>query len=254
MRGYPAIPYTCPRPLPERGCHLPAPRLRARSTPASKAVALSVGVQVPSYHSHVRSDVFHLLPGRGSLLDVGGGDGATAAEIKRRGLADRVGVMDAVPPADPAAVDFSYQGDIVSGALLDRAVAEQGLFDTIVTCDFLEHVADPWSLVDKLADCLKPGGLLVVAVPNIRNYHAVLPLVFKGRFDYVDAGILDRTHLRFFTRHSAAELIRRPMLDAVSFEAQRSGGRKNLLLDRMSLGLLGDFFTERFIMSARRRA
>lgn len=204
------------------------------------------------YYSHIRSDIFHLLPGKGTLLDVGGGNGATAAAIKRSKLADRAGVVDLVPPADPAAVDFSYQGDIVSGEPLRRAVAENGLFDTIISCDFLEHVADPWSLVDTMVACLQPGGTLVVTIPNVRNYRVVLPLLFRGRFDYVDAGILDRTHLRFFTARSAVRLIDHPDLALEVFETHRNGGRRDRLIDRATLGVFHDFLTAKFVMRARK--
>jgi hypothetical protein len=59
-----------------------------------------------------------------------------------------------------------------------------------------------------LARLLKPGGVLIASIPNVRHFRVVLPLLFRGRWDYAQFGLMDRTHLRFFTEHSARQLVR----------------------------------------------
>jgi SAM-dependent methyltransferase len=74
-----------------------------------------------------------------------------------------------------------------------------GKFDLVLCLDVLEHLVDPWAMVDRLVrQQLVPGGTIIVSVPNIRHFKVLLPLVFQGRWDYTDAGHLDRTHFALF--------------------------------------------------------
>ena len=81
-------------------------------------------------------------------------------------------------------------------------------FDVVVCADVLEHFAKPESLLERIREWLKPGGTLFVSLPNVANVTVRAGLLF-GRFQYADRGILDRTHLTFFTRRTAVELLER---------------------------------------------
>ena len=74
-------------------------------------------------------------------------------------------------------------------------------FDCVVCADVLEHIKEPWGVLSQLFGLLRPGGCIVVSIPNIRNL-GILAELAAGDWVYQDAGILDRTHLRFFTRRS----------------------------------------------------
>jgi SAM-dependent methyltransferase len=76
-----------------------------------------------------------------------------------------------------------------------------GPFDAIVYGDVLEHLSDPRAALVALDRTLAPGGIVIVSVPNVAHLWVRLSLL-AGRFDYADRGILDRTHLRFFTRRT----------------------------------------------------
>ena len=78
--------------------------------------------------------------------------------------------------------------------------------DCVIFADVLEHLVDPWAAVRQAREMLAPGGALVVSIPNVLH-HAVVKDLLRGRFDYRDAGVLDRTHLRFFTAATARELV-----------------------------------------------
>ena len=78
-------------------------------------------------------------------------------------------------------------------------------FDTIIFGDVLEHMADPWSQLKKAAGWLSESGQILASIPNSGNYNMILSLI-AGRWDYQDSGLLDRTHLRFFTLKSIREL------------------------------------------------
>jgi SAM-dependent methyltransferase len=79
-------------------------------------------------------------------------------------------------------------------------------FDVVVCADVLEHLPDPKSVLARARSWIVPGGRLFVSLPNVANVAVRLSLL-AGRFEYADRGILDRTHLRFFTRRSARRLV-----------------------------------------------
>ena len=79
-------------------------------------------------------------------------------------------------------------------------------FDAIVCADVLEHLPRPEALLEKIRGWLRPGGTLLVSLPNVANV-TVRAALLAGRFPYAERGILDRTHLRFYTRRTAKELL-----------------------------------------------
>lgn len=140
------------------------------------------------------------------VLDVGCGRGVLAEEIASRG--NRVVGIDNIPP------------DLVSPALeqyLEIDLFKDGLnpnhprlagrrFDKILLLDIIEHLPDPASILRACQSLLRPGGQLIVSVPNVANISVRLMLLI-GKFDYMERGILDRTHLRFFTRRTITEML-----------------------------------------------
>jgi 2-polyprenyl-3-methyl-5-hydroxy-6-metoxy-1,4-benzoquinol methylase len=146
------------------------------------------------------------------VLDVGCATGYLAAELAARGCTV-VGVeFDPVAAQQARAVcRHVVAGDLESEATradVARAVADAGGVDTVICADVLEHLRDPWAVLGWLRTLLDPGGRAVISVPNIAHW-TVRRELLRGRFDYTGFGLLDRTHLRFFTRASASELAHR---------------------------------------------
>lgn len=207
---------------------------------------------VSSYHDLVRREIFPLLPQRaGVVLDFGGGVGATSASLRESGRAERAVLFDqvadkSVPQIDAAeALDLN---DIESvGAALDR----HGPFDTVLCLDILEHLVDPWSVVERLHRAIKPGGTMIISLPNVNHLSVVAPLVLEGRFDYVDAGIRDRTHLRWFTPSGAVALA---TCSGMELEAKIAllGRRMEIWLNRVSLGVFERFFAKQYCLRVRK--
>jgi 2-polyprenyl-3-methyl-5-hydroxy-6-metoxy-1,4-benzoquinol methylase len=151
------------------------------------------------------------VPDGAHVLDVGCATGYLAAELSRRGC-----TVDGIE-FDPAAAQQAraHCRAVVTGDLeapSTHADVEQMLEnqrpDVIICADVLEHLRDPWAVLAWLRTLLAPGGRALISVPNIAHWTARRALL-RGRFDYTDHGLFDRTHLRFFTRASAAELARR---------------------------------------------
>ncbi|SFB94586.1 bifunctional glycosyltransferase/class I SAM-dependent methyltransferase [Butyrivibrio sp. YAB3001] len=104
--------------------------------------------------------------------------------------------------------------DIVQGDVETMDIPyQEGQFDYIICADVLEHLRDPQKTIERFMPYLKQNGHFIVSLPNIRNRTVIELLLIDGRFDYGDDGILDRTHLRFFTKDTAIEMLRRSGLE-----------------------------------------
>jgi 2-polyprenyl-3-methyl-5-hydroxy-6-metoxy-1,4-benzoquinol methylase len=139
------------------------------------------------------------------VLDLGCGDGLLAAELTKAGNTV-VGVDLAIQPGLPEAFECYFAADLDRG--LEPVMPElvrRGPFDVILVGDLLEHLRDPARVLRDCRRLLVPNGRVLISVPNIANLVVRLSLLF-GRFNYADKGILDRTHLRFYTLKTAREL------------------------------------------------
>ncbi|MBE0569819.1 MAG: glycosyltransferase [Deltaproteobacteria bacterium] len=181
----------------------------AENAPAvSASVAASIGADAPgrSYFRQERREVEAMIPrGASRVLDVGCGEGALGRALLDKGAREVVGIE-----ADPATAEAArkhltrvFRGDMES---LDLPF-EEGHFDCIVLADVLEHLRDPLSVLKKISRYLSDGGTLVASIPNVR-FRYVLQQLAEGRWEYRDSGILDRAHLRFFTRKEMELLLR----------------------------------------------
>lgn len=206
---------------------------------------------VDQYHKHVRSDVFDIVPQpAGRVLDLGGGVGATGAALKRARGATHVVVADLVTGDTADGVDVAVSGNLEDPAFLRTLLADHGPFDTILCLDVLEHLRDPWTTVAELRSGLAENGVIVASIPNINHHSLVLPLVFRGRYELQDAGLLDRTHLRWFTRASAIEMMTQSGLKLETVSGYL--GRKKGLINALTFGTLARFMIMQYLIRVRR--
>lgn len=112
---------------------------------------------------------------------------------------------------DPAAAaDARGRGlEVIEGSLEDAALRARipGRYDVVMAADVLEHLREPALVLAEMQRWLAPDGLAIVSVPNIANWTIRRQLFFRGDFEYQETGILDRTHLRFFTWHTLQALL-----------------------------------------------
>jgi SAM-dependent methyltransferase len=126
----------------------------------------------------------------------------------------------------------------------------EGTLDLILCLDVLEHLLNPWRVAQYLNSLLRPGGSLIVSIPNIRNRRVLLQLAIRGKWEYTESGILDRTHLRFFTRTSAIELVASAgcIVDRIEVTGGISRGRKGKLLKYLLPEWVKEFFARQYLI------
>ena len=139
------------------------------------------------------------------VVDFGCWTGDVAAVLKERGCTVTGIEIDPEAAAEAAKIcDKVIVGDL---NVLDMAEALEGeKYDVGLFGDIIEHLTDPRNALTGMREALAPGGYIVVSVPNVAHASVRLALL-KGQFDYEDTGILDSTHLRFYTRETVADLL-----------------------------------------------
>jgi 2-polyprenyl-3-methyl-5-hydroxy-6-metoxy-1,4-benzoquinol methylase len=163
-----------------------------------------------TYFDHDRAEVAALLPsGSRHVLEVGCGEGRFARWF--------VGAESywGVEPSEAAARVAAERGHrVLHGSWDDVAAAlPSRRFDLAVCNDVIEHMAEPEAFLNALLDKMQPGGCIVGSVPNVRYLPHLAELLWQRDWRYRDAGILDRTHLRFFTESSLRRFFARPDLE-----------------------------------------
>lgn len=176
-----------------------------------------------TYFHHARPEMLRFVPLDASrILEIGCGAGAFGSSLQaRRQRAARPRAQLIGLELDPAAAErarSTFDQVLVGDFYKIVPTLAQQRFDCIIGNDVIEHLVDPWLALTQLRQLLDPGGRLVLSLPNVRFWGVVKDLLWRGAWQYADAGILDRTHLRFFTRSSIDELLRRTKFIDVSIE------------------------------------
>jgi len=179
------------------------------------------GEKPKGYFHNARPEVAELVPpGALRILEVGCAAGETGRMLKQMNPAREV-------------VGLEFDGDAAKKAekLLDRVFCAdverfvipypEGYFDCIVYADVLEHLRDPAAVIARHKRFLAPDGVMVMSIPNIRHVSVVAQLM-EGRWTYQDEGILDRTHLRFFTLTEVREMLERCGMTVLLMQGKRA--------------------------------
>ncbi len=172
------------------------------------------------YQEEVNEGILRHVPaGRedARALDIGCGSGALSLEITGRGYS--VWGIESNPEAAAKAarrIDRVIPGDLQDRETVDRET-EDHTFDLLIFSDVLEHVYDPLTVLRSYLPKLNEGGLLLISVPNFTVWTNRLKVLF-GNFRYMDTGVRDRTHIRFFTYKSATEVVEAAGCDVVKVD------------------------------------
>jgi 2-polyprenyl-3-methyl-5-hydroxy-6-metoxy-1,4-benzoquinol methylase len=160
------------------------------------------------YFSNARKEILSLLPSQreenAHVLEIGCSSGHTLQWLKESGYCTRTIGVELYADVDVVQrkIDQFFKLDIEK-AMPD--VPAQSI-NLILCLDVLEHLVDPWAVIVRLTNLLSRDGAMVLSLPNVRNYRVLSNLALRGKFDYTNSGIMDKTHLRFFTKSGAIAL------------------------------------------------
>jgi SAM-dependent methyltransferase len=157
------------------------------------------------YFGHDRAEMRAFIPGRRRcVLEIGCGEGRFAASLE--GVSELWGIE---PDAAAVAIAATRMHRVHAGHYADVAGdLPDAYFDVVVCNDVMEHMADHEAFLHSVRRKIAPGGVIVGSVPNVRYFKNLFDTLVLRDWDYKDDGILDRTHLRYFTRKSLDRSLR----------------------------------------------
>ncbi|TAN41942.1 MAG: class I SAM-dependent methyltransferase [Nitrospirae bacterium] len=160
------------------------------------------------YDDTPRLDIADLISqGDQRVLEIGCSTGATGRLLKQKFpnmIYEGVELDESAAAIAAARLDNVIAADMERSDLAAAGI-EKGAFDAVIFADVLEHLYDPWKALYTVRDFLKPDGKVIASIPNVQNIHLVLHLL-KGNWSYDKYGLLDATHVRFFTMNEIIRL------------------------------------------------
>lgn len=158
-------------------------------------------IRPAGYFDGSREDMKKYLPDHPKRsLEFGCGDGGFSSELKKRFGTETW----AVELDETAAAKAAERLDKVIKADATEAIVKlpDNYFDLVLFFDILEHLADPYNLLSRITAKMTKEGIVVASIPNVRYWRVLVELAAHGNWEYKSHGVLDKTHLRFFTRKS----------------------------------------------------
>lgn len=210
-------------------------------------------VKSASYFSNARADFVDRLPRDPSaaILEIGCGTGATGALAISEGCCGRYVGVELFETA--VAEARKVLSDVVTGNVETLVFDWQpATFDAIIFSEVLEHLVDPGQVVNRLARYVRSGGLLLASSPNIAHWRVINELVM-GRFQLADNGVFDRTHLRWFTPDTFAELAENAGFDVEELGPVTAFSPRTELISRLTGRRFDHLFMTQISMIARKR-
>ena len=159
-----------------------------------------------SYYSNVNMDLFNAVPRVAKrILEVGCGEGWFGKKVKEELPSctyHGVELFDAAAQIAKSNIDCVLVGNIEEPPLLSDL---EGDYDLFIFGDLLEHLVDPWRTLSLLREKAAPNSTCIACIPNVSHWSIISGLL-RGQWNYADSGLLDRTHLRFFTVETMFQL------------------------------------------------
>lgn len=147
--------------------------------------------------------------------------------------APRILVVERCAPAASAVLDRLIVGDIST-----VRCPHERYFDCVTFADVMEHLTDPWAVLDRAKTWLRDGGCVIASILNVQHWSTLTGLL-RGQWEYRESGLMDRTHLRFFTRRSIIQAF------AAAGNSSRvlspSMGSLSRIVNRGTAGLFGGY-------------
>lgn len=206
-----------------------------------------------SYFEGCREDYVAALPENpeAAILEIGCASGGTGALALERGKCKTyVGVEL------NRAVARIAQGKltrVITGNVEEIELPlEPGSFDALIVSEVLEHLVDPWAVMQRLAGFVRPGGLVFASSPNISHYSVILRLV-QGRWELTDRGVMDRTHLRWFTPTLFSEIFEQAGFEVIELRPVTPFAARTRRFNQLTGHRFSHLFMRQISICGRRR-
>ncbi len=159
------------------------------------------------YFATINSDLVSQIPYQpGKILDVGCATGNLGQEVIDKKHPEIYEGIEVVPSI--AKIAKKYLSKVYVGQAEEwLSKLKTGYYDWVILADSLEHTVDPWSILKEVNRILKEDGHIIVSLPNVRNLGVITEVLVKGTWNYKEMGILDKGHLRFFTRKNILKML-----------------------------------------------
>jgi 2-polyprenyl-3-methyl-5-hydroxy-6-metoxy-1,4-benzoquinol methylase len=192
------------------------------------------------YHSIERPEMLPFVPaGARRIADVGCGTGSFGAALKRRSGAEVWGIE--LSAAAGREAEARLDRVLIGDASTCVASLPDAYFDCVVFNDVLEHLADPYQVLLRTQAKLAPEGTVVCSIPNVRYWRVLRGLLLRKDWRYEETGVLDRTHLRFFTERSIRSMFGELGYEILELRGINPTRKRGVRLVRaLSLGWLSD--------------
>lgn len=167
-----------------------------------------------NYFNNLRPEMIPFYPKNGkNVLDVGCGNGIFAKHLKETKNIEAWGL------------EMSEKNAILASQVLDKVLIgtcedkidelPNNYFDAIYFNDILEHIYNPQEVLERIKIKLKDDGVIISSIPNVRYHDVLFNYLLKKKWEYQESGVLDFTHLKFYTKHSITNLYKKSGYDVI---------------------------------------
>ncbi|MFA6438543.1 MAG: class I SAM-dependent methyltransferase [Bacteriovoracaceae bacterium] len=182
------------------------------------ASTLTLELKHQYYYEHERGEILALVPNTArTVLDVGCAAGNLGRSIKAKNPSVILTGIELQQGITQSGIYEQVHIGDVEKIIPDMSLNEQR-FDCIICTDVLEHLNDVWKVLEAASNMLMPDGIIIASLPNIRHISIMKQLVLHGMWEYEKEGIMDKTHLRFFTERSVKKVFEDSGLDVRSIQ------------------------------------
>ena len=185
-----------------------------------------------------------------NILDIGCGTGILGAYFKKNQNCNVTGIEINQKAFEAAKLNLD---NVIKGNIetLDLTLNEN-YFDVIIMGDVLEHLVNPITTILKITPLLKKEGRILITVPNVRNWNVLIKLIFQDSWEYADWGILDYTHMRFFTLKSAKSILKKNNIKIESAQRIIQKPSKSNVFNIFTLGIFEGFLASHIFLTLKR--
>jgi 2-polyprenyl-3-methyl-5-hydroxy-6-metoxy-1,4-benzoquinol methylase len=196
------------------------------------------------YYQHSREDLIPFIPDNYiRVLEIGCGEGKFWNLLKPEGIE-----IWGIEPNPSAAQKARTRAHQILESTFDQCLDKlpDDYFDLVICNDVIEHMPDHDWFFEQIKTKMTADAKLIGSMPNVRYYQTLRSLIFKKDWPYEDAGVLDRTHLRFFTARSMQRTFREHQFNIEKFAGVNSPGRFKVFILFLNILLLGTAMDSRF--------